>query len=81
MKNLHVFKGLEVPYDFLPNFTPTEDVDKEKLFNKDLLKDSTILSHQFMEDEKLPDFFKDMKYDPELNKELEERKFTHKIPK
>lgn len=47
MKNLEVYKGLEVPYDFLPNFTPTPDIDKSKLFNENTIKEATLLDYQF----------------------------------
>lgn len=45
MKNLEVYKGLQVPYDFLPSFTPTLKGEQYKNINEELLKNSVLIDY------------------------------------
>lgn len=81
MKNLEVYKGMEVPYDFLPNFTPTPNIDKSDFFNLEVLKNSKLIGMENMSKEDLPDQFKDMEVDVELATELQDKKLNYNIPK
>ena len=48
----------------MPNFTPTENVDKKKVFNIDeMMKDMTIVETQFLKEEEIPEEFRNLKRD------------------
>ena len=64
MKNIEVYNGLEVPYEFLPNFTPTPNVDKSNLITLDDLKNAKLVEVEHLKDkEEWPSIFKDKEID------------------
>lgn len=81
MKNLEVYKGLSVPYDFLPNFTPTPNADKSQLLTLDTLKNSKFLGTENLSKEEIPEEFKGMEVDTEALEDITDKKLHYNVPR
>jgi len=81
MENVRVLCGRQTPFAFLPNFTPTPDVDLKSLVDLDL-KTGMITNVPKEFDGKIPKEIEHLKIDwekVEENKKKEKMKIPHWI--